>query len=94
MAVLATFELGIGDEIDFAIEWAPWLGPNSVASATWTVASGELVVVSQSETATKCSVRLGTGVSAAVGAKYLATCSIVDTLGQHKHSAIAIKVVA
>jgi hypothetical protein len=68
--------------LDYALDWADplnsWLGDQTIASVTWTVAPG-LTLVSQSNTPTVAQVRLSGGT---VGTTYSVACRITTNTGE------------
>jgi hypothetical protein len=61
-----------GGTVPFTINWAPYLGTDTIASATWTVATG-ITKVSDSHTTTTTTVWLSGGTA---GVDYLISCQI------------------
>lgn len=64
--------------LDYGHDWAPWLGADTIGTATWTVPAG-LTKEAESHTTTTATVWVSGGT---VGATYQVTCHITTAGGR------------
>jgi hypothetical protein len=76
--------------LDFGIDWSSWLGVDTIASSTWTIATG-ITSTLQTNTTTTTTVWLST---ATLGAEYELTNRIVTAGGRTEDCTITIAVEA
>ncbi len=74
--------------VDFAINWASWLGTDTISTATWTVPAG-LTKASEENTTTIATVWLSGGT---VGTDYTVACRIVTAGGRTDDRSLTIRV--
>jgi hypothetical protein len=72
--------------IDFAIDWAAWLGTDTIATATWTVPTG-ITKVTDSASTTVATIWLSGGTA---GAQYDLLCRITTAGGRTDDRTISI----
>lgn len=75
--------------LDYQINWATWLGTDTIATATWTVPTG-LTKSSQSNTTTTATAWLSAGV---VGQTYDVVNTITTAAGRTDYRTIQIIVI-
>lgn len=68
-----------GAELDYSVEWADWLGADTLQTVVWSIATG-LTMISQNQNSTQATIWLKGFV---VGVTYEVSCSIV-TAGSRK----------
>ena len=78
MATIPGFDKSDDEVLDYAVDWSAWLGVDTIATSTWSVASG-LTVNSESETTTLATVWLSGGTNNTI---YLVTNKIVTVGGR------------
>ncbi len=68
-------------ELNYTVDWATWLGADTIATSTWTVptAPGELTNLGDSNTTTTATIKLGGGT---VGQEYEAVNRILTAAGE------------
>lgn len=76
------------DVLDWQINWATWLGVDTIVTSTWTVPTG-ITQVTETETATAATIWLSGGTA---GQSYTIANKIVTTLGRTKKQSITIVV--
>ena len=64
--------------LDYALDWAEWLGADTIQGVTWIVSTG-LTLTAKSHTATTATVWLAGGT---VGATYAVTCRVTTALAR------------
>lgn len=74
--------------LDYSIDWADWLGDDSISSSSWTVPSG-LVLGTSQVSPTVATAWLGGGT---VGDSYYVTNHIVTAAGRVDDRSLIIKV--
>jgi hypothetical protein len=74
--------------LDYQIDWSRWLDGDTISSSTWT-ANGDIVIDSNSNTATTATVWLTGGV---VGKNYRLTNHIITAAGRAEDRTITVKV--
>lgn len=74
--------------LDYQINWATWLGSDTIASVTWTVSTG-ITKDSQSNTTTTATIWLSGGTA---GTTYECVCRIVTAGGRTDDRTIGIRV--
>ena len=89
-AYLATFQKDPNDVLDYTVNWASWLGADTIVSSTFTVGTG-LVVDSSSNTTTTTTVFISSG---AIGQQYPVTNQIVTSGGRTVQRSFQIVVLA
>ena len=73
---------------DYEIDWATWLGTDTIATATWTVATG-ITKTTDSKTTTAATAWLSGGTA---GADYSVACKITTAGGRTDERTITILV--
>lgn len=74
--------------LDYAINWATWLGADAISSSVWEADDG-ITIVSHSHDATTATVWLSGGTH---GVTYNLTCHIVTAAGREDDRTITVKV--
>jgi hypothetical protein len=74
------------DILDYTINWATWLGSDTIASSIWSVPTG-LTQVTASNSTTAATIWLSGG---AAGSTYIVTNQIVTAAGRTKEDSIII----
>ena len=77
---MEVFRIDPNDEADYAVDWAPFIGADTIAAVSWTVPAG-VTSVGQSNTATAAKIRLS---GATLGAPYVVSCRITLTASGEK----------
>ena len=85
----ATFFKDPAALLDFAVEWAAWLGDDTISAAGWTVPAG-LTKEAESATATKATVWLAGGTA---GQSYEVVNHIVTAGGREDERTLVIRCV-
>lgn len=88
MAELATFSKDPQATLDYRVNWAPWLGTDTISAVTWTVPSG-ITQTATSNTTTTATVWLAGGEA---GTDYTVTCRVTTTAGRVDERSIVISV--
>lgn len=84
----ATFVKDPSAVLDFAIDWATWLGSDTIATSTWSAPAG-IAVDSSANSPTRATVWLSGGTA---GNTYQLTNTIVTAGGRTDQRTIAIEV--
>ena len=77
------------DVYDYAMNWATWLGVDTIDSSTWAIAPAGLTEDSESETATVATVWVSAGTD---GVEYTLSNSIVTVAGRKAKRSMIIDV--
>ena len=75
--------------LDYSVDWAAWLGTDTIASSLWVLSAG-LTQMSKSHTSTMATVVLSGGV---VGNEESATCRITTANGRVDDRTIFLNIV-
>lgn len=75
-------------KLDYTVDWAAWLGTDTIAASAWTIDTG-LTKVTDTRTSTTATVWLMGGTT---GAVYRATCQITTANGRIDERSILIVV--
>ncbi len=81
--------LNQADSVDISIDWAPWLGSETISSATWTADNG-ITVSGTSETTTVASATITAGT---IEDTRLVECSITTSGSQIRSVVFEVEVV-
>lgn len=73
--------------LDYAVDWEPWIGADTISSATWTVPAG-LTLEAQSETDTVATVWVSGGTE---GSTYTLTCHVVTAGGREDDRSLVLR---
>lgn len=84
----ATYRKDPSAILDYQINWATWLGSDTISSSTWIVTTG-ITKVTSTNTTTTATVWLSGGTA---GQTYTATNTIVTTAGRTDQRTITIVV--
>ena len=76
-------------KLDYTIDWAQWLGTDTITDSTWEVSSPELIIESASNTNTTTTVWLSAGLA---GQVYIVTNRITTTLGRIQDQSFRLKI--
>lgn len=74
--------------LDYAVDWEPWLGVDTIQSVTWTVDAG-ITQANASNTTTSATIWLSGGT---VGTKYKAVCRVTTAAGRIDERTIYVEV--
>jgi hypothetical protein len=85
---IKTFVKDPNAKLDYMIDWAAWLGADTIATSTWVTPAG-LTATSPSNTTTTATVWLESGT---VGSQYLVTNRITTAGGRTNDRSILIQV--
>lgn len=77
------------EKLDYRVDWATWLGADTITTSTWTVPTG-LTSVTQSNTTTDATIWIESG---SVGTSYILTNSIITTGGRKSTRSFILNVV-
>jgi len=73
--------------LDYVINWATWLGADTISTSTWTLSSTDIVTTDDSHTDTASTIWISGGVG---NRKYTATNHIVTSLGREQDDSIML----
>jgi len=85
-------QLGDDERLVYAIDWATWLGTDTVASSSWTVPA-ELTSLEELATTTAASIKLELGGTAVADQTYEVT-NVITTTTSDEDREVTIKIKA
>jgi hypothetical protein len=91
MTPIAIYSKGAGATLDYQIDWATWLGADTISLSIWAVAPAGLTLFNPSNTTTKATIWAGGGT---VGTDYVVTNTITTAAGRIETRDILINIAA
>jgi len=84
--MIPTYDKDPNAVVDYSIDWATWLGTDTIATSAWTVPTG-ITTVTNTNTTTTTTVWLSGG---SLGQRYLCTNHITTAGGRQEDQSIMI----
>lgn len=84
--MIPTYDKDPNAVVDYSIDWATWLGADTIATSTWTVPTG-ITTAASSNTTTTATLWLSGGT---LGQRYLCTNHVVTAGGREEDQSIMV----